>query len=368
MAMPLGGNAKLAFDVEDLATYGTPMTFDSGEGLRVYYDSFSADARKEPEDVEEISGVSIDRSEFVEGAIIVGGTLSYRVRYYGGHVVLMALAMGDVVQGGSSPTYSFQIDLADDLRAATVLHQVPVIISGATAQRDNIFAGMKVARSVWSQRSGESMRHSLDFIGSYVDYDTSPETVPGPLESGSGGRYPTENYVHWSHEDQTTYFQIKRDGQSAVQLLVHSWELVLDNALARQFRIQNGRKGAEPPRDGFREVTLRMEVEQDDGWQEAMDAYGYLNTQETEPFSIIWKMLNSGSTDFYEFQISNCRTLDVPRGISSPRSVRQTIEARAHYTAGGSNYIANPLRIYAGLLTSGPSGGTETDYEDFFDA
>lgn len=364
MSMPLGGNAKLAFEVE--STYGTPETVGVSAGLRIFYDSFSADARKEPTDVEEISGISIDRSDFTEGAVIVGGTLNYRMRYYGGHAVLNGLALGDLdtSSAGGGAYYIHAATLADDLEAVTVFHQIPVMVLGVSTQRDNHFVGMKAARSTWSHRSGEILQHSIEFIGSYVDY--LPASGPWTFPS-TGGRTPTENFILWSHEMSSSPFTIKVEGASStIQINVHSWEVTLDNGLARLFRIQNGRKSAEPPRDAFREVTARLEIEQDDAWEEFMYAYGNESTDASSDFDLEWTYQDpSASNHRLTFQLANCRTLDVPRGISGSRSVRQTVELRAHYQAGTPPLLNNPIAVTMLNTTAGPAAGSPSQYGDF---
>lgn len=332
-------------------TYGTPGTISATAGLRLFFDSFADESDKRPLDFQEISGLSIDRSEFIEDAILIGGSLTYSMRYSGIHAVLAGFAMGDLTTTGTTPNFTHTATLADNLQALTLILQSPKMVAGAVTYVDDNFVGMKVARSTWSHRVGQPMKHRIDFIGSYLDHDTSAVIMPTTAGNGAGSS-PTESHIMWHHRSGAIQIDIEPIG-TPITINVTSYEITIDNGLERRFIIQSGRKSAEPARNDFRTVTARFEIDQDEGWEEFINAYGLLNSTASKDFTIkvVYDVPTGGQT--LTLTLNNCRVIRVPRAIPGPGLLSQTVEMRAHFNSGA--VPNNPIEFVLDNNTGGPT-------------
>jgi len=349
MATPLAGLAKAAFNTE--TTYGTAAVIDADDGLLLYFEPpFNDNTAKTPQKSAEIQGTSArDHTGFDEGGKYEPGfTLTYPMRYYGGHFVMCGYALGDGVTSGAGP-YVHASVLADAPESFTTIVQVPVIIGGSSAQRDNNFKGCQIMRSIWSHKEGDYLKHTIEVAAAGVDYDVTPATLP----SGAG-EVPLENLISWSHKDATIGIRVKRDAGSNVSLNCVSWEIVLDEGLVRSYYLQTGKLAGKPiPGDDERTVTVKLEIDQDDAWQEIMQAFGYLSSDLTTDISVEIKYADpAAATHTLFFEVGNCRPFNVPRGIQKKGGIRQTVELRAHFQTSG--YPMNdPLRITMQNSTQG---------------
>jgi hypothetical protein len=363
MAAPQGGVAKLYFNAEpgdgSAGGYGSEASLTTVTGYRLYYDSFVDNTEKRPLDFQEISGVSVDYGSFFEGEIQAGFTLEYSMRFSPVHMILSALSMGDLAfSTGTAAPFTFFADLHDNLDSATFWHQVPV--TNNTSFEEFTFYGTKVARSVWSHRAGEPMKHRIEATCSHHDHNVTEITSVPPV---GVGRTPDENLVNWFCRT-TAQFTIDRLGTVApVNLNVRSWELTLDNKIGPYYLIQDSRKSAEPSREDFREITFRMEIEQDAAWSELVQVYGPLISSNPLFTGVALTYDDPASTNDLSFSIGNVIFNNVPKAITSPGRLLQTVSGRAHRITGGVPQDS-PLRMTWNVPFKKPAdAGTPTvDY------
>lgn len=357
MATPQGAVAKLGFFPE--TSYGAGATLSSTTGYRMYYDTLTDETRKNPLDLQEISGLSVDYQNWEEGEVASGFSLTHSMRYSGIHAAILACAMGDIVTTGGSSTWSHQVDLHDSLvrttptyrGSVTFLHQIPVTDNSTFV--DNTYTGMVPRRMVLSHRAGDVMKCRTDWIGQGLTYDESAFT---DWPSTAKTRIPSEPFITWSHKGSSaTAFKVHTDLSSEdVALDVRSWEVTLDNGIEPNYLIQYGRTAGAPSRENFRSVTARLEIEQNAGYQQFINnCYKASATAAQSRFAIVLSYVDPDTAaQLFTLTLANCNLYQVPRTISGPGRIYQTVEMRAHYETGGYPF-ANPMRITVGSTVEG---------------
>lgn len=342
MATPQGAVAKVFFRPE--TTYGQDSIGAGGAttGYLVYFDRASPRSAKTPLDFGEISGLSTDYSSFEEGGIDVGFEIEYAMRYYGAHFLLIGLAMGEMDTTGAGAPFTHTLLLRDTVYSASIKHQIPITNNSSFDQ--NGLSGNVINRMVLSHRAGDVMRARMEMLSAGLTYEETASTPPS-----AAGRTPTEALISWHHKDApATAFGISIGGGPLTQINARSWELTLDNKLEPNFLIQNGRSGGQPQRADFREVRLRMEIEQNAGWRAFLTAYGDTPTGTTQDFAVTMRYVNPAvANETFKIDVSNCRTLDVQRNIETAGKLYQQVEMRAHFKTGSTNLWPEPLRIIA---------------------
>jgi len=341
MATPQGAVSKLFFRPE--TTYGTDSigAGSASIGFLNYFDRVSVKSAKTPLDFGEISGLSTDFSAFEEGGIDVGLDIEFAMRYYGAHIALIGLGMGTMVTTGTIPVITHAATLQDALFSSTFKYQVPV--TNNSTFNENILTGCSVQRMTLSHRAGDVMRCRLEMLASGLTYNSGSIATP----PSAAGRTPTDPLISWSHkENLATSTAVIRSGFSLVEINIRSWEVTLDNKLEPNFLIQTGRSGGQPQRSDFREVRMRLEIEQNAGWREFLTAYGDSPTGTTSDFGVRLDYQSpTSANEAFLVRVSNCRTLDVQRNTETAGKMYQQVEMRGHFKSGSTNFIPAPLEV-----------------------
>jgi hypothetical protein len=326
--------AVLGFRVE--AAYGTYAVTDAATTVKVYFDSFVPDLSRTPIDFREINATNpVDHSEFVEGLIEVGMTLTNTLRYSGEHGVLQGLAMGDLTTAGSDP-YTHTATLETTLPSASWYAEVPNDPNGSTTADILGLKGMKCATATWSHRAGEPLKLTTTWIGQTYDFTVSD------LSGIASGSAPSEDIVQWHDKEadsgSDTGLEIEVESNTPVELNCSEWEIRLDNALVRRSLIQTGRLSGEPVRDGKRLVTGRMVIDRDDGYREFVTALGSDPTTDTVDFDVRLRYEDQSNANLkWEALVANCRTTSVPPTVDDDGLIQATVDFRAHASDAGHN-------------------------------
>ena len=334
MGAPNGGNSVLFFKPE--GSWGADPTMSNASSTyRMFFDSFTPNNDRTPVDFKEIQGgaAAVDHTEFVEGGIEVGGTLVYTMRYAGMHALMNGVCLGELTTGASAHSAT----LADDLPSIAIGWQPANEIGGATVDELHTFLGMMVQSVTWSHTAGEPLKCSINFIGKEHSFVTQASAL-----ATNSMATPAEDIVQWHDKEidsgSDTGIEVEVEGSAPVELNCTDWEITLDNAIERRFIIQNGRKTAQPARNGKRTITARVTIDKDEAWREFQTAMGATSTTDTTDLDIRFRYEDGADSDLkWESIVANARTITVPSLVADDGFLTETIEVRAHQQTGGQN-------------------------------
>jgi len=190
-----------------------------------------------------------------------------------------------------------------------------------------------------AHRVNEPIQVTQEWIGKAWDFDddnTAATVWPDPVTNPLLG--PHEDYVQWHDLDSGgTLIQLNPDsGPATATLNTLAWEITIDNNVSPRFIIQAGREGSQPQRDTKRDVTVRLTIEKDDGWQACANIFGATSNAAVIPADISFDYTGAATNEDAFFRVNNCRVTSIPPGVADEGPLEMDIELRGHATGAGT--------------------------------